>query len=50
MCTVLSIDPDYTADIAAMIGASAVLTISGIPFQGPLGAARVEALSMVIMS
>ena len=41
MCTVLSIDPDYTADIAAMIGASAALTISGIPFQGPLGAARV---------
>jgi len=39
--TVLSADKDVDSDIAAMIGASAALSISGIPFAGPLGAARV---------
>ncbi len=39
--TVLSIDPEIDSDIPAMIGASAALAISGIPFDGPIGAARV---------
>jgi polyribonucleotide nucleotidyltransferase len=41
VCTVLSHDLENDPDIAAMIGASAALTISGIPFMGPIGAARV---------
>jgi polyribonucleotide nucleotidyltransferase len=38
---VLSLNPEVSADIAALIGASAALAISGIPFSGPIGAARV---------
>ena len=38
---VLSIDPEIDPDIPAMIGASAALSLSGIPFKGPIGAARV---------
>ncbi len=38
---VLSLNPEVQADIAAIIGASAALAISGIPFNGPVGAARV---------
>ncbi|HSB24993.1 MAG TPA: polyribonucleotide nucleotidyltransferase, partial [Burkholderiaceae bacterium] len=38
---VLSLNPEVQADIAALIGASAALGISGIPFNGPIGAARV---------
>ncbi len=41
IATVLSLDNEIDADIPAMIGASAALAISGMPFQGPLGAARV---------
>jgi len=41
ICTVMSADKDQNPDIASMIGASAALSISGIPFQGPIGAARV---------
>jgi polyribonucleotide nucleotidyltransferase len=37
----LSVNPEIDPDIAAMIGASAALAISGIPFNGPIGAARV---------
>ncbi|TFZ02218.1 polyribonucleotide nucleotidyltransferase [Ramlibacter henchirensis] len=37
----LSLNPEVDADIAAMIGVSAALAISGIPFAGPIGAARV---------
>jgi len=37
----LSLNPEVDADIAAMIGTSAALSISGIPFNGPIGAARV---------
>jgi polyribonucleotide nucleotidyltransferase len=37
----LSLNPEVDADIAAMIGVSAALSISGIPFNGPIGAARV---------
>jgi polyribonucleotide nucleotidyltransferase len=38
---VMSINPEVPADIPALIGASAALAISGIPFHGPMGAARV---------
>ena len=38
---VLSIDPNVEPDIPAIIGASAALSLSGIPFNGPIGAARV---------
>ena len=41
ICTVMSADAKKNSDIAALIGASAALTISGMPFQGPIGAARV---------
>ncbi|WP_183638319.1 polyribonucleotide nucleotidyltransferase [Niveibacterium umoris] len=39
--TVLSQNPEVDADIPAMIGASAALSLSGVPFQGPIGACRV---------
>ena len=39
--TVLSINPEVNPDILAMIGASAALSLSGAPFQGPIGGARV---------
>ena len=38
---VVSLNPEVSADIAAMIASSAALSISGIPFNGPIGAARV---------
>ena len=41
VCTVISADKNEDADIAALIGASAALSISGIPFAEPIGAARV---------
>ena len=41
ICTVLAHDQENDPDIAAMVGASAALTISGIPFLGPIGGARV---------
>jgi len=41
ICTVLSHDLENDPDIVAMVGASAALTISGIPFLGPIAAARV---------
>jgi polyribonucleotide nucleotidyltransferase len=37
----LSLNPEVDADMAAMIGVSAALSVSGIPFNGPIGAARV---------
>ncbi len=39
--TVMSVDPEIDPDIIAMLGASAALEISGIPFSGPVAAARV---------
>ncbi|MDX9700056.1 MAG: polyribonucleotide nucleotidyltransferase [Rhodocyclaceae bacterium] len=39
--TVLSLNPEVDPDIPAMIGASAALAISGVPFNGPIGACRV---------
>jgi polyribonucleotide nucleotidyltransferase len=41
IATVMSVDPDIDADIVAMIGANAALVLSGVPFNGPVGAARV---------
>ncbi len=41
VATVLSINPEVDSDIPAMIGASAAVTLAGIPFDGPIGAARV---------
>ena len=41
VCTVMSIDKDDTADIISLIGVSAALQLSGLPFSGPLSAARV---------
>ena len=41
VCTVLSYDEKNSAEIVAMIGASAALTISGLPFLGPIAAARI---------
>ncbi|MBI3570000.1 MAG: polyribonucleotide nucleotidyltransferase [Gammaproteobacteria bacterium] len=41
IATVISVDPDIDADIVAMLGASAALKLSGAPFNGPIGAARV---------
>ena len=41
IATVMSLNPDVPSDIVAMIGASAALAISGIPFEGPIGGVRV---------
>ena len=41
VCTVMSADTETDPDIAAMIGTSAALAISGVPFNGPIGCARV---------
>ena len=41
ICTVMSLNTEVDADIPSLIGASAALKIAGVPFQGPLGAARV---------
>ena len=41
MCTVLSHDQENDSDIVAMIATSAAITLSGLPFMGPLGAAKI---------
>jgi polyribonucleotide nucleotidyltransferase len=41
IATVMSLNPEVDSDIPALIGASAALAISGVPFNGPIGAARV---------
>ena len=41
VATVLSVDPEIDPDIPSLLGASAALAISGLPFNGPIGAARV---------
>ncbi|EGN76375.1 polyribonucleotide nucleotidyltransferase [Idiomarina sp. A28L] len=41
IATVISLNPEVSPDIVALIGTSAALAISGIPFNGPIGAARV---------
>ena len=41
IATVVSVNPQISPDLVAMIGASAALSLSGVPFNGPIGAARV---------
>jgi len=41
VATVLSVDPEIDPDIPSLLGASAALSLSGVPFNGPIGAARV---------
>lgn len=41
VATVMSLNPEIDADIPSLLGASAALALSGLPFQGPIGAARV---------
>lgn len=41
IATVISMNPEVDADVPALIGASAALAVSGIPFDGPIGAARI---------
>jgi polyribonucleotide nucleotidyltransferase len=41
VATVMSLDPEIDSDIPAMIGSSAAMALSGIPFNGPMGAAKV---------
>jgi polyribonucleotide nucleotidyltransferase len=41
VATVISLDPEIQSDIPAMLGASAALSLAGVPFAGPIGAARV---------
>jgi len=41
IATVVSLNPEVNGDIPALLGASAALTLAGIPFKGPIGAARV---------
>ncbi len=41
IATVVSVNPQVSPDLVAMIGASAALTLSGVPFNGPIGVARV---------
>ncbi|MEO6968943.1 MAG: polyribonucleotide nucleotidyltransferase [Rhodanobacteraceae bacterium] len=41
IATVVSMNPDVDGDIPALLGASAALTLAGLPFKGPIGAARV---------
>ena len=41
ICTVKSLNPEVDPEIPSLIGTSAALAISGLPFQGPIGAARV---------
>jgi polyribonucleotide nucleotidyltransferase len=41
IATVMSVNPDIQPDLVAMLGTSAALAISGVPFAGPIGAARV---------
>ncbi len=41
VATVISVNPDVDPDVPALIGASAALALSGMPFMGPIGAARV---------
>jgi polyribonucleotide nucleotidyltransferase len=41
VATVISLNPDVDSDIPAMLGASAALVLSGVPFRGPIGGAKV---------
>ena len=50
MCTVLSHDQENDSDIVAMIATSAALTLSGLPFMGPLGAAKIGMIEGKLIS
>ena len=50
ICTVLSHDQENDSDIVAMIATSAALTLSGLPFMGPLGAAKIGMLDGKLIS
>jgi polyribonucleotide nucleotidyltransferase len=41
IATVMSMNPEVDGDIPALIGASAALCLTGVPFKGPIGAAKV---------
>ena len=41
VATVMSLNPEVDADVPALLGASAAMAISGVPFNGPIGAARI---------
>src|SRR5688500_10696658 len=41
VATVVSVNPEIDSDIPALLGASAALALSGVPFQGPIGGAKV---------
>ena len=41
ICTVMSMNPEVDGDVLALIGASAALSLTGAPFDGPIGAAKV---------
>ena len=45
VATVVSVNPQVSPDLVAMIGTSAALAISGVPFNGPIGAARVGVIN-----
>lgn len=45
IATVMSVNPEVAPDIVALIGTSAALAISGLPFNGPIGAARIGVLN-----
>ena len=45
MCTVLSHDQENDSDIVALIATSAAITLSGLPFMGPLGAAKIAMIN-----
>ena len=45
IATVMSLNPEVDSDIPALLGASAALAISGVPFNGPIGAARIGYLN-----
>ena len=50
MCTVLSYDQENDSDIIAMIASSAAITLSGLPFMGPLGAAKIAMIDGKLIS
>ena len=50
MCTVLSHDQENDSDVVAMIATSAAITLSGLPFMGPLGAAKIGMIEGKLVS
>ena len=50
VCTVMSVDPDCSPEIAAMVGTSAALSISDIPWNGPVSSVMLDILMVSISS